>query len=158
MCVFRALLPRSLAHFEFKGEMNRFEFFEINYHHCHGKCIRCLPAGVEKGGGDLLCGGAPGGDTCPPSLGWTQRKSISPGLVPPTLRAPPTSGWASFEIFFSTKINALKCHLLRQNLSTLLYTIETAIPDKCATLKFGLELPRGNVGCNLCNSLYIYAI
>lgn len=36
-CIFHGLLPRSLAHFEFKGKMNRFEFFEINYHHCHGK-------------------------------------------------------------------------------------------------------------------------
>lgn len=51
LCVFQAFLPLPLAHFKFKGEMNRFEFFEINYHHCHGKCIHHLPSGVERGGG-----------------------------------------------------------------------------------------------------------
>lgn len=39
--------------------MNRFEFFEINYHHRHGKRIRCLPPGVERGGGAISCGEEP---------------------------------------------------------------------------------------------------
>ena len=51
LCVLQALLLLSLAHFKSKGEMNRFEFFEINYHPCHGKCIWGLPSGVERGGG-----------------------------------------------------------------------------------------------------------
>lgn len=51
-CAFSVpLLPPSFAHFKFKAEMNLFEFFEINYHHCHRKCICCLPWGVERGRG-----------------------------------------------------------------------------------------------------------
>lgn len=85
---------------------------------------------------------------------------LTGGLTRRFLETPPSSGPGILRnfFFFSIKINAFKCHLLQKNLSTLLYTMETAIPDECAALKFGLALPRDNVGCNLYNSLYIYAI
>lgn len=61
-------------------------------------------------------------------------------------------------LFFTTRINAIKCQFLQWNLSTLWYTIESATTDKCATLKICLGFP-GDVGlCHSYNSLCIYAI
>lgn len=39
------------------------------------------------------------------------------------------------------KMNATACHLLLENLSTLLYTLETAIIDKCGTLECWSRAP-----------------
>lgn len=97
LCIFHALLPLSLAHFKFKAEMNRFEFFEINYHHCHRKCICCHLWGIERGGGHLDGRGVLGGATSHPLLSQAAPSTgnpASPGLTwphPAVLTAPTRS-------------------------------------------------------------------